>query len=307
MKTMPKSTKEEKYRWIKPILDKEISIKAMAEVCPFSERCLKYWLVNFREFGMAGLENKSTRPKTNPNETPIRIKERIIEIRKDKKQCAQKIFWDLEDENIHIHLNTISKIIKKEGLTRKYRTRKIKYEYVRIPLRKGELVEIDVKFVPGRIEGRRYYQFTAIDCASRWRYMQAYQDIDSASAIEFLKELISVANFKIEAVKTDNGAIFTNRYTGYNKSTDPLNPKLHVFDILCKELKIPHYLIDPGKPQQNSFVERSHRTDQQTFYEQENFQSFEDLKYKLRLWNMYYNDTKHCGLNGKTPNQALRS
>ncbi len=25
MKTMPKSTKEEKYRWIKPILDKEIS------------------------------------------------------------------------------------------------------------------------------------------------------------------------------------------------------------------------------------------------------------------------------------------
>ena len=306
MKTMPKSTKEEKYRWIKPILDKEISIKAMTGVCPFSERCLKYWLADFRESGMDGLENKSTRPKTNPNETPIRIKERIIEIRNDKKQCAKKIFWDLEDENIHIHLNTISKIIKNEGLTRKYRTRKIKYNYVRIPLRKGELVEIDVKFVPDRIDGRKYYQFTAIDCASRWRYMQAYQDIDNASAIEFLKELMRIADFKIEAVKTDNGSIFTNRYTGYNKSTDPLNPKLHAFDILCNELGIPHYLIDPGKPQQNSFVERSHRTDQQTFYEQSTFQSFEELKYKLRLWNMYYNDTKHCGLNGKTPNQALR-
>ena len=136
--------------------------------------------------------------------------------------------------------------------------------------------------------------------------MQAYQDIDNASAIEFLKELMRIADFKIEAVKTDNGSIFTNRYTGYNKSTDPLNPKLHAFDILCNELGIPHYLIDPGKPQQNSFVERSHRTDQQTFYEQSTFQSFEELKYKLRLWNMYYNDTKHCGLNGKTPNQALR-
>ncbi|MBU4204703.1 integrase core domain-containing protein [Patescibacteria group bacterium] len=53
-------------------------------------------------------------------------------------------------------------------------------------------------------------------------------------------------------------------------------------------------------------MERSHRTDQQKFYDQLIFQSFEDLKYKLRLWNMYYNDTKHCGLNGKTPNQALR-
>jgi len=23
------------------------------------------------------------------------------------------------------------------------------------------------------------------------------------------------------------------------------------------------------------------------------------------LWNMYYNDLEHCGLNGKTPNEFL--
>jgi len=306
MKTMPKSTKEEKYRWIKPILDREISIKAMADVCPFSERSLKYWLAAFREFEMEGLENKSTRPKTNPNETQIRIKERIIELRIDKNQCARKIGWDLEEENIKIHYNTIGKIIKNEGLTRKYRTRKIKYNYVRIPLKKGELVEIDVKFVPGRIKGRRYYQFTAIDCASRWRYMQVYDNIDTASAIAFLRELMAVAPFKIMAVKTDNGSCFTNRYTGYYKSNLPF-PRPHAFDVVCGEFKIPHYLIDPGKPQQNAFVERSHRTDQQTFYDKAEFKSFEELKYKLRLWNMFYNDTKHCGLNGKTPNQTLRT
>ncbi len=303
---MPKSTKEEKFRWIKPILDKEISIKNMTTVCPFSIRSLKYWLVNYKKYGIEGLENKSRRPKTNPNETPIRIKERIIEIRNDKKQCAKKIFWDLEDENIYIHLNTISKIIKNEGLTRKYRTRKIKYNYDRILLKKGELVEIDVKFVPDRIEGRRYYQFTAIDCASRWRYMQVYENIDTFSAIAFLKELMSVVDFKIMAVKTDNGSCFTNRYNGYYKSDLPF-PRPHAFDVACNEFGIPHYLIDPGKPQQNAFVERSHRTDQQTFYDKSEFKSFEELKYKLRLWNMFYNDTKHCGLNGKTPNQALRT
>ena len=306
MKTMPNSTKEEKLRWIKPILDGQISIKNMARVCPFSERAIKYWLAAFGENGVDGLENKSTRPKTHPKETPIRIKERIIELRKEKKQCALKLKWDLEEENICLHHNTIGKIIKKEGLTRKYRTRKIQYNYVRIPLKRGELVEIDVKFVPDRIEGKRYYQFTAIDCASRWRYMQAYESADNVSAIAFLKELMPVADFRILAVKTDNGSCFTNRYTGYNKSTDPLNPKLHAFDILCNELEIPHYLIDPGKPQQNSFVERSHRTDQEKFYDELQFKSFEELKYKLRLWNMYYNDTKHCGLNGLTPNQALR-
>ncbi len=306
MKIMPKSTKEEKFRWIKPILDKEISIKNMTTVCPFSIRSLKYWLVNYKKYGIEGLENKSRRPKTNPNETPIRIKERIIEIRNDKKQCAKKIFWDLEDENIYIHLNTISKIIKNEGLTRKYRTRKIKYNYDRILLKKGELVEIDVKFVPDRIEGKRYYQFTAIDCASRWRYMQVYENIDTFSAIAFLKELMSVVDFKIMAVKTDNGSCFTNRYNGYYKSDLPF-PRPHAFDVACNEFGIPHYLIDPGKPQQNAFVERSHRTDQQTFYDKSEFKSFEELKYKLRLWNMFYNDTKHCGLNGKTPNQALRT
>ena len=293
-------------RWVLPIINKEIKLVDAARLCKYGKRTLERWAADYKKFGEAGLEPKSTRPKTSPWETPIRIKERIIEIRKDKKQCALKTMWDLQDEGINVHFNTIQKIIKAEGLTRKHRTRKIKYNYVRIPLKKGELVEIDVKFVPDRIEGKRYYQFTAIDCASRWRYMQAYEDIDNASSIEFLKELVNVADFKIIAVKTDNGTCFTNRYTGYNKSTDPLNPKLHAFDTLCNELGIPHYLIDPGKPQQNSFVERSHRTDQQKFYDESEFKSFEELKYKLRLWNMLYNDTKHCSLNGKTPNQMLK-
>ena len=306
MKTMPKSTKEEKYRWIKPILENEISIKDMVKVCPFSERSLKYWLADFKEFGIEGLENESRRPKTNSNETPIRIKERIIELRKQKKQCALKIEWDLEEEGIKIHFQTIQKIIKTEGLTRKYRIRKARPDYVRIPLKKGEMVEIDVKFVPDRIEGRRYYQFTAIDCKSRWRFLRAYENADNASAVAFLKELMRIADFKILAVKTDNGTCFTNRYVGYDKSSDPLNPRLHAFDILCKELGIPHYLIDPGKPQQNCFVERSHRTDQEKFYDENSFRSFGDLKQKLKMWNKEYNNTKHCGLKGLTPNQALR-
>ena len=307
MKTMPKSTKEEKLRWIRPILDKKISIKNMVEACPFSERGIKYWLAKYRKYGEQGLEDKSKRPKTNPKETPIRIKERIIELRKKEKKCALKLSWDLKEEGIDIHYQTIQKIIKKEGLTRKYRTRKIKYHYVRVMPKQGELVEIDVKYVPNRIKRLRYYQFTAIDVASRWRYLQAYDDCSSYSAIRFLKEVIKVADFKVQAIKTDNASIFTNRYTGYLKSSDPMNPRLHSFDVLCNNLNIQHYLIDPGKPQQNAFVERSHRTDQEKFYDELSFNSFEELRYKLRLWNMTYNDTKHCGLNGKTPNQVLRS
>jgi hypothetical protein len=38
---MSKNIKEERYRWINPILEKEISIKKLVKVCPYSERSLK--------------------------------------------------------------------------------------------------------------------------------------------------------------------------------------------------------------------------------------------------------------------------
>ncbi len=303
---MPNSTQEEKLRWIKPILDKKISIKEMALVCPFSERAIKYWLSAYRKDGLSGLQNRTTKPKTQPNETPIQLKERVIEVRRETKKCALKLKWQLEKEGIRIHERTIGKILKNEGLVRKYRIKRIKYKYIKTQLQPGELIEIDVKYVPRKLDDKRYFQYTAIDCASRWRYIAIYDNQSNYNAIAFLKTVIKKFPHKILAVKTDNHATFTNRYVGYLKSTDPINPKLHELDIFCSLQGIAHYLIDPGKPQQNGKVERSHRSDQESFYNECEFKSLDELKYKARLWNMYYNNLEHCGLNGLTPNQALR-
>ena len=304
-KTMPNSTKEEKYRWIKPILAQEITIKQMAKVCPFSERTLKYWLANFRQGGLDELANKSTRPKSHPDETPIRIKERIIELRKATGLCAKKLNYKLAKEDILVSDRLIGKVLKAEGLVRKYRTRKLKYRYLKLPLLAGELVEIDIKYVPDLVGNRQYYQFTAIDCASRWRHMEICEDYGNGSSIKFLEELITIAPFRIRAIKTDNGNNFTNRYTGYLKSSDPMNPRLHPFDLLCQRLNIIHYLIDPGKPAQNGKVERSHRTDQEMFYDKRKFKTILGLKKALRIWNTEYNNLEHCSLDGLTPNEAL--
>ena len=289
-----------------PIARKEIKLKDAAKVCPHSQRSLERWLAAYKRYGEAGLEPKSTRPKTNPRETPIRIKERIIELRKETKRCALKLKWRLEKEGIAIHKNTIQKIIKKEGLTRKYRVKKIKYKYIKVPLGKGDLVEIDVKYVPDFVENRQYYQFTAIDCASRWRYLRICDNYSNSDSTNFLQDLIKVAPFRIRAIKTDNGSNFTNRYTGYLKSSDPFNPRLHDFDILCQRYNIIHYLIDPGKPSQNGKVERSHRTDQEMFYDRNEFKKLKDLEAKMKIWNNEYNNLEHCGLNGKTPNEMLQ-
>jgi len=302
---MPKTIKEERLRWVSPIAKKEIRLKDAVKVCPHSQRSLERWLSLYRQHGESGLEPKSTRPKTNPRETPIRIKERVIEMRKEKKLCALKLKWQLEKEGILIHKNTIQKIIKKEGLVRKYRVRKLKYKYIKVPLKQGDLVEIDMKYVPDLVENRRCYQFTAIDCASRWRYLKIYSDYSNFSSMKFLKEVIKIAPFRIRAIKTDNGSNFTNRYVGYLKSSNPFNPRLHAFDLLCQKYNVIHYLIDPGKPNQNGKVERSHRTDQEMFYERNTFGTFRDLEAKIKIWNAQYNNLEHCGLKGKTPNEML--
>lgn len=302
---LPESPLEERLRWVLPMINKDIRLVDASKVFPGGKRTLERWVSAYRQNGEAGLMPKSTRPKTQPKETPIRIKERIIELRKETKLCAEKLNYKLKKENIDVHDRTIGKIIKIEGLTRKYRTRKLKYKYIKVPLAKGDLVEIDIKYVPDLIRNKRYYQFTAIDCASRWRYMKIYDDFGNGSAIDFLNRLINVANFRIRAIKTDNGSSFTNRYTGYLKSSDPINPRLHPFDLECQKYNIIHYLIDPGKPNQNGKVERSHRTDQEMFYDRRKFKTVLGLKRAIKQWNEQYNNLEHCALNGATPNEYL--
>ena len=304
---LPQSPVEERLRWVLPIVNKEIKLVDTTKVFPGGKRTLERWVSRYKKYGELGLIPKSTKPKTQPSELDVRTKERIIELRKETKLCSQKLWYKLKKENIDVNVRTIGKIIKSENLVRKYRTRKLKYKYIKVPLSPGELVEIDIKYVPSKIKGKRYYQFTAIDCASRWRYLKIYDDMGNGSAIDFLKRVIKTAPFKTRAVKTDNGSCFTNRYVGYLKSADPFNPRLHDFDIFCQRLNIIHYLIDPGKPAQNGKVERSHRSDQEMFYDRNRFKTVIDLKKKLEEWNNYYNNLEHCSLGGKTPNEVIKN
>lgn len=289
-----------------PIARKEAKLVDVAKVCPHGKRSLERWVAVYQEKGEGGLEPKSTEPKTQKVETPIWMKEKIIEIRKKTKKCALKIHWQLKKEGVSIHPRTIGKILKKEDLVRKYRVRKIKYKYIRAERQPGELVEIDVKYVPGIVAGIRYFQYTAIDTASRWRHLVVYDNQTNFHSILFLKEVIRVFAYKIQAIKTDNGSIFTNYYTSMTKRSDMTVKTIHALDLFCKENNIIHYLIDPGKPAQNGTVERSHREDQEKFYEKNKFKNFNDLQEKLKEWNIYYNDLEHCGLKGKTPNEFLK-
>lgn len=304
---MPKDSLEYRLGWVLPIIEKRKRIVDTLLIFPHSERTLKRWVAIYKKEGVVGLTPKSTAPKTQPHETPINIKERVIALRKQTKLCAQKLHWKLKKQGLVVPVSTVSKIIKQEGLTRKYRTKKVKYKYLRAERQPGELLEMDVKHVPGHIANKRYFQYTVIDTATRWRHLEVFDAESTYHAVRMMEIVKEKFHHTIRALKTDNHSTFTNYYLGTNHRSDLGVKTLHALDVWCKENDVVHYLIDPGKPQQQGTIERSHREDQEKFYEQYTFTSVHDLKKKIRIWNEYYNDLEHCSLDGKTPNEMIYS
>ena len=57
----------------------------------------------------------------------------------------------------------------------------------------------------------------------------------------------------------------------------------------------------------NGKVERSHRSDQEEFYQLLDYTDDVDLKRKLADWEKFYNFSRpHGAFNGQTPYEALR-
>ena len=66
-----------------------------------------------------------------------------------------------------------------------------------------------------------------------------------------------------------------------------------------------HVYIKPRPPQLNGKVERSHRTDQEEFYQLLSSMDDVDLNEKLTKWEQFNNFNRtHGAFNGNTPSEA---
>ena len=165
----------------------------------------------------------------------------------------------------------------------------------------GQKVQVDVKFVPAEciVDGRKYYQFTAVDECTRWTYRQMYDEHSTYSAEAFLIELIQRCPFPIREIQTDNGTEFTKALI----SNDPNDKSL--FELRLEEYQIAYHRIRIATPRHNGKVERQHRIDQQRFYDRLRMFSLEDGKKQLAVYQKKSNDyIKHC-LGLRSPNQVL--
>ena len=84
----------------------------------------------------------------------------------------------------------------------------------------GDLVQMDVKYVPYRIKGQQHYQYTALDDCTRFRFAKIYYELSVNNTEAFFKELLKSIPFKIKTVQTDNGVEFTYRFISDPKCID---------------------------------------------------------------------------------------
>lgn len=72
--------------------------------------------------------------------------------------------------------------------------------------------------------------------------------------------------------------------------------------------KVEWHYIDPGKPQQNGFIESFNGSLRDELLNEELFDSLADARRKLAIWRYDYNNVRpHSSLGNRTPAQARRA
>ena len=165
-------------------------------------------------------------------------------------------------------------------------------------------VQVDVKFVSssclvGEAKGKKFYQYTALDEYSRFRYFWAFEEHSSYSSAVFLEHLIKFFPFTIQCIQTDNGQEFTKRLSKTQNSTPT------IFEKCLKKHGIKHKLIKPYTSRHNGKVERSHKKDNEYFYANHTFYSFDDFKNQLTVHSRKYNRFPMRPLNWLFPSDYI--
>ena len=257
---------------------------------------------------LESLENHSHRPHSHPNQhTPEELK-LISDMRRRNPNAGLVVFWvKLKQRGYTRSVTGLYRVLRRTGEMAvkppnpKYIPKP--YEQMQYP---GQKVQIDVKFVPaaclvGEAEGKKYYQYTAIDEYSRFRYLEAFEEHSTYSSALFLEHLIKAFPFPIKCVQTDNGSEFTKRLLPAERRTPTL------FETRLKQCGIEHHLIRPYTPRHNGKVERSHRKDNEYFYATHAFYSFDDFKKQLAVHSRKYNNFPMRPLNWKAPADYIKA
>jgi len=279
------------------------SVRETAAAFGVSRQTVYKWLRRFE--AAAKLEDCSSRPRRSPQQTPLRVVQRIEQLRRRRKLTAVEIAAELR-----LPASTVSRILQRIGLGKLWRieadtTPARRYEHER----PGALVHIDAKKyvrierIGHRIHGDRRTRvqgagwectFVAVDDCTRLAHAEMHAKEDAPCATRFLRHVIQrfdSLGIRIERVLTDNARCYSS----------------HAFRALCQQHGIRQVFTRPYTPRTNGKAERFIQTMTRRWAYRRPYRTSAHRAAALRPWLTAYNHQRpHRALGMRPPMARLR-
>jgi len=261
------------------------------------------WWNRYQAEGIAGLEDRSSRPRRSPARTKASVERRIVHLRRKHGLGPARIAGIVNKP-----ASTVHAVLVRHGLNRLDHLDRV----TRTPIRRmemsrpGELVHIDVKKLAriprgggwrahGRaaLHGQHHrtkvglaYVHSAVDAYSRLAYSEVLDDEQGATAAAFWARaaaFFASLGIVVERVLTDNGSCYRS----------------YVFAAALGHTR--HTRTRPYRPQTNGKVERFNRTLLAEWAYARTWTSEGQRTRALTAWLHRYNHHRHHTAVGGSP------
>ena len=282
----------------KMVIEQGFSFKRAALAHNVSPKTAAKWVRRYRELGLDGLMDLSSRPHTSPRQTSSTLLEKVFALRRERKNG-----WHIAKE-LGISRATVSRALRRAGMNRLKSLDPppafVRYEHKH----PGDMIHFDIKQLavirePGhrvtgdpskRSRGAGYeYLHIAIDDHSRISFAVILPDQTQESALRFFfmaRAHFNRFGFGIKCVYSDNGPCY---------HSDLYRDTMH-------KLHIKQRYTRPYTPRTNGKAERFIQTALREWAHSRTYQNSGQRSEQLDVWLHDYNFHRpHASLNSSTP------
>jgi transposase InsO family protein len=282
----------------------QLSVTAAAAEYGYSRRHLHRLLIRFRDGGLNALEPRSRAPRTNPARTSQEICERVIELRTrliaDGLDAGPvTIAWHLEQEGFRAPAPaTISRILTRAGLVSPQPRKRPRSSYTRFEAAQpNEMWQSD--FIHWRLaDGSDVEVLNWLDDHSRYLLScTAHEPVTGEVVVAVFLDVVEQHGAPASTL-TDNGSVYTSRFTGGRNA----------FEYVLPLLGVRQKNGSPGHPQTQGKTERFHQTLQRWLTARPSACDITKLQHQLDAFREHYNEHRpHRAPQRHTPGNTCRA
>ena len=286
------------------VVSTQQSVTAVAAEYGISRGHLHRLLRRYRDGGLEALEPRSRRPRTNPGRTSDQVHERVIALRTELTSRGLDagpvtIAWHLGREGLAIpSTSTIRRILHAAGLVTPEPRKRPRSSWIRFEAAApNELWQSD--FTHWRLaDGTEVEILNWLDDHSRYLLAcTAFRRVGGDDVVATFS-MAGDAHGWPAATLTDNGAVYTSRFTGGRNT----------FEYLLAYLGIRQKNGAPGHPQTQGKIERFHQTLKRWLGRQPAARTLAELQAQLDVFRLAYNEHRpHRATGRMTPAGAYRA